>query len=252
MYELNNENFRMQKKTVIVTGSSKGIGSQVITHLARSNFNIVINYRKNKKNALKLNKKLSKFTQTEILQGDVTKISDVTRIVNKTIKSFGRIDVLINNAGIHEDNIVLKMSHKSWKKVIDTNLNGTFNFSKAVLPLMIKQKFGRIINISSITASMGTSGAANYSASKAGVIGFTKSLAKEVAKHNVTANVIAPGYFDIGIFYDIDPLLRKKIVNSIPSKRLGRSEEISELIQILISSNYLTGQVFILDGGYSA
>ena len=242
----------LSNKTAIITGASQGLGKEISRSLAQNGFNIVINYYKSKKDAELLEKELSALTKTLVLKGDVSKFSNALDIVKKSKKEFGRIDVLINNAGIHEDNIVLKMSYKSWKKVIDTNLNGTFNFSKAVLPLMIKQKFGRIINISSITASMGTSGAANYSASKAGVIGFTKSLAKEVAKHNVTANVIAPGYFDIGMFYDIDPLLRKKIVNSIPSKRLGRSEEISELIQILISSNYLTGQVFILDGGYSA
>ncbi|MBS3168834.1 SDR family oxidoreductase [Candidatus Woesearchaeota archaeon] len=135
---------------------------------------------------------------------------------------------------------------------MQTNLYGTFYFSKAVLPTMKKQKFGRIINISSYTAFTGIAGAANYVASKAGIIGFSRSLSKEVAKHNITVNTIAPGYFDTGMFYDIPKNIRKRIVEEIPAKRLGKPEEISELIKILISADYLTGQVFTLDGGYSA
>ena len=239
------------KMTVIVSGSSRGLGAHIATFLAELGFNIVINYNKNKKDALILRKKLSKITNTVVMKGDVTKLSDVKAIVDKTVESFGRIDVLINNAGIHKDASIFKMTTKNWKEVLDTNLNGVFNFSKTVLPMMKKQKFGRIINISSFTAETGMAGASNYSASKSGIIGFTKSIAKEVAKYNITINVIAPGYFNIGMFYDFDLKTRNKIVKQIPSKRLGNPHEISELIQILIFSSYLTGQVFTLDGGYS-
>jgi len=239
------------KMTVIVSGSSRGLGAHIATFLAELGFNIVINYNKNKKDALILRKKLSKITNTVIMKGDVTKLSDVKAMVDKTVESFGRIDVLINNAGIHKDASIFKMTPKNWKEVLDTNLNGVFNFSKTVLPMMKKQKFGRIINISSFTAETGMAGSSNYSASKSGIIGFTKSIAKEVAKYNITINVIAPGYFNIGMFYDFDLKTRNKIVKQIPSKRLGNPHEISELIQILIFSSYLTGQVFTLDGGYS-
>jgi len=182
---------------------------------------------------------------------NVTKFSDISSIVKKTIQHFGRIDLLVNNAGIHYDSTVAKMNNDIWDSVLNTNLNGTFFFSKAVLPQMKKQKFGRIINISSYVAFTGLAGAANYVAAKAGIIGFSKSLAREVAKDNITVNVIAPGYFDTGMFYHLPKNIRKKIIEEIPSKRLGKPNEVSELIKILFISEYLTGQTFVLDGGYS-
>lgn len=241
-----------QNRTAIITGSSSGLGSQIARSLVESGFNVVINYHKHKSSAVKLEKELSKIGQVTVLRGDVSKFSDVKNLVAKTIKLFGSIDVLVNNAGIHIDKTVDKMNEKSWKKVIDTNLNGTFNFSKAVLPKMKSQAYGRIINISSILAFIGVAGTSNYSASKAGMIGLTKSLAKEVAKYGITVNAISLGFFDIGMFNDFNEETKKRIKNDIPAKRLGRPEEISDIIKILISSNYLTGQVFTLDGGYSA
>lgn len=240
-----------KKQTVLITGSSQGLGSYIARSLANNRFNIVINYSKHKENAEKLANKLSRQTSVKTLKGDVSKFRDVTTIVNKIVKEFGSIDVLVNNAGIHLDDNVSKMSQESWQKVIDTNLTGTFNCCKAVLPQMQKQHSGRIINIASFTAFKGVAGASNYAASKAGVIGFTKSLAREVAKYGITVNAIAPGYFDIGMFHHLDQKIKSKIMSDIPAKRLGDPKEISELIKILISSSYLTGQVFTLDGGYS-
>ena len=239
------------KKTVIITGASKGFGAYLVSSMINSNFNLVITYNKNKIDIQDICKNIPKKNNLEIMKCDITKVSEVKSVVNRTINRFGRIDLLINNAGIHNDKTILKMNDKDWNSVIQTNLNGCFNFSKAVLPIMTKQKFGRIINISSYAAFTGIAGAANYVASKAGIIGLSKSLAKEVAKDNITVNVIAPGYFDMGMFYDIPENIRNKILETIPAERLGKPEEISELIKILISTNYLTGQVFTLDGGYS-
>jgi len=239
------------KKIVLITGASGGIGSEISAFLLQSGMNIVINYFKGKKYAESLAKKLDQKNSVLILKGDVSNYNDAKQVVKKTIKQFGRIDVLINNAGIHLDKTVLKMSPKIWTKVLNTNLNGVFNFSKAVLPQMKKQKFGRIINISSFTAFKGVIGASNYAASKAGIAGFTKSFAKEVAKYNITVNAIAPGYFDVGMFNDIPSNIQKMILTNIPAERLGQSKEISELIQLLIMTDYLTGQIFTLDGGYS-
>ena len=240
-----------KKQTTIITGSSKGLGSHIARSLAHDGFNIIINYYKNSESAKRLAKELSQFTSVKTLRCDVSKFTNVKTMVHNTLKEFGRIDIIINNAGIHKDDLILKMSQESWKNIIDTNLTGTFNSCKAVLPQMKKQQYGRIINIASVTAFNGISGAANYAASKAGVVALTMSLAKEVAKYNITVNAIAPGYFDIGMFNDFDKQTKNKILKNIPAKRLGQPAEISELIQILISSSYLTGQIFTLDGGYS-
>lgn len=241
-----------QKRTAIITGSSSGLGAHIATFLNNAGFNVILNYSKSQKNAELLAKNFSKKGSILVLKGDVSKYQEVKTMIDKTIKRFGRIDVLVNNAGIHIDEKVIKMTQDSWQSVIDINLTGVFNCSKAVLPHMTKQQFGRIINISSFTAFSGIAGAANYSASKAGIIGFTKSLSKEVAKYNVTVNAIAPGYFDIGMFNDLNTETKKRILQDIPANRLGNPDEITELINILVSSNYLTGQTFVLDGGYSA
>lgn len=237
---------------MIITGASKGLGAYITSSMANSEFNLVITYNTNKISAQNICKNISKKANLKLMKCDITKPSEIKSVVNKAISHFGRIDLLINNAGIHNDKTILKMKYDDWNSVIKTNLTGCFNFSKAVLPIMKKQKFGKIINISSYAAFIGIPGAANYVASKAGIIGLTKSLAKEVAKYNITVNAIAPGYFDIGMFYDIPEDIRSKILDTIPAKRLGNPEEIFELIKIIISTNYLTGQVFTLDGGYSA
>ena len=238
-------------KTVIITGSAKGLGSNIALLLAKQGHNIIINYFQSKNEAKLLGERLAKITSVKIIKGDVSKFQDTQTIIQKTIKEFGSVDILINNAGIHVDELVNKMNPNNWKNVIDVILTGTFNCSKSVLPQMIKQNYGSIINISSFTAFQGIAGASNYAASKAGVVAFTKSLAKEVSKFDITVNAIAPGYFDIGMFYDIDKKTQRKIISNIPAKRLGQPKEIFELIKIIISSRYTTGQVFTLDGGFS-
>ncbi len=242
---------KLLNKTAVITGAAQGLGKEISRSLARDGFNIVINYNKSKKDAEILEKELSVLTKTLTVKGDVSKFSNAQDVIKKSKKKFGRIDVLVNNAGIHIDSTVTKMTVNAWNDVINTNLGGVFNFTKAVIPIMKKQNYGRIINISSFVSFKGIEGISNYSASKAGIIGFTRSAAKEVARYNITMNSIAPGYFDIGMFHHLNPEMKKKIVKDIPAKRLGNSNEITELIQLLISSNYLTGQVFVLDGGYS-
>jgi 3-oxoacyl-[acyl-carrier protein] reductase len=186
-----------------------------------------------------------------LVKCDISKPSEVKKLIEKTIQTFGKIDVLVNNAGIHLDGKVSNLDEYSWNKVINTNLNGTFHCCKYTLSQMKKQKYGRIINMSSFTALVGAAGASNYAASKAGIIAFSKSLAKEIASYGITVNTIAPGYFDIGMFYDLDQPTIKKIISKIPAKRLGEPKEIFELITLIISSPYLTGREFVIDGGFS-
>ncbi len=173
---------KLLNKTAVITGAAQGLGKEISRSLARDGFNIVINYNKSKKDAEILEKELSVLTKTLTVKGDVSKFSNAQDVIKKSKKKFGRIDVLVNNAGIHIDSTVTKMTVNAWNDVINTNLGGVFNFTKAVIPIMKKQNYGRIINISSFTAFRGIVGASNYAASKAGIAGFTKSFAKEVAK----------------------------------------------------------------------
>jgi len=234
-------------KNIIITGGSLGIGKETARTLVEKGANVLITGRSESRLI-----EAKRYTGAKIIEFD---ISDHENISDNAVKCIdileGRVDVLINNAGIHVDELVNKMNPNNWKNVIDVNLTGTFNCSKSVLPQMIKQNYGSIINISSFTAFQGIAGASNYAASKAGVVAFTKSLAKEVSKFDITVNAIAPGYFDIGMFYDIDKKTQRKIISNIPAKRLGQPKEIFELIKIIISSRYTTGQVFTLDGGFS-
>ena len=240
-----------QQKIAIVTGGSSGLGAYISEFLINENFSIVMTYSTSKKQGEQLRKKLSNKGNIMLTHLDISNSSQVEKLVEKTIAKFGRIDLLINNAGIHIDSSVAKMNINDWKKVIDVNLTGTFNCCKFVLTQMKKQKYGRIINMSSFTGLVGAAGAANYAASKAGIIALTKSLAKETASYGITVNAIAPGYFDIGMFYDFDKPTIKKIISKIPAKRLGQPKEISELMMIIVSSSYLTGRIFVIDGGYS-
>ena len=237
-------------KTAIITGASRGLGAHLASSLG-SYMNLVLTYNENEDAARAVARRLPEGA-AEVMQADVTRRGDAERVVRDAVGSFGSADVLINNAGIHADSPVMRMSPGQWEAVIDVNLKGAFNFARAALPGMKERGFGRIINVSSVAAFTGTPGAANYAASKAGMIGLTRSLAREVARYGITVNAVSPGYFDAGMFYDLKEDARKQIADRIPAGRLGRPEEVSEIISILISCGYLTGQNLVLDGGFSA
>lgn len=241
---------RTEPKTAIVTGASGGLGARLAASLAGAGLNLVLTYNRNGGAAAKLCKELP--GEVEAVRADVARYGDAQKAVLRADKLFGGADVLINNAGIHDDSPVIRMSARQWDSVIATNLKGAFNFTKAILPGMKARGFGRIVNVSSFTAFSGTAGAANYAASKAGIVGLTKSAAREVARYNITVNSVSPGYFDAGMFYHLDQKARETIIGRIPAGRLGRPEELSELVLVLISCGYITGQDFVLDGGFSA
>jgi 3-oxoacyl-[acyl-carrier protein] reductase len=242
-------------KTALVTGGTRGIGRAISLELAKNGFNIGINFLKNFELAENLKKEIEEKYNVKVvlLQGDVSVENDTKRIANEFISYFNQIDLLVNNAGITKDNLIIRMSSDDFKKVLETNLFGPFLITKEVLPYMIKRKYGVIINISSIVAIFGNKGQCNYSSSKGGLISFTKSLAKEVASRNIRVNAIAPGFIETDMTDCLDFETKEKILNFIPLKRFGKPEEVAKLVTSLASdeSSYITGQVFLIDGGLS-
>jgi 3-oxoacyl-[acyl-carrier protein] reductase len=188
------------------------------------------------------------------IQADSAKFEDAQRVVDEVLKNFGKIDILINNAGITRDNLLLRMSEQDWDEVIETNLKGVFNFTKAVIKHMISQRSGKIINIASVVGLIGNPGQANYAASKAGIIGFTKALAKEVASRNIQVNVVAPGYVETEMTEKLSEEQKKRLFELIPAKRIAKPEEIAYVVKFLASpeADYITGQVIVVDGGLTA
>jgi len=242
MNDLNNKN-------VIITGSSKGIGKKIAELFSNYKSNIfLISRNLNSLNKIKLKLK-NKSNIIQCYSGDVTDASNINKIIKSIYKEYNRIDVLINNAGITDDSILATMNENQWHDVINTNLYGTFNCSKAVVKYMLKQKSGKIINISSVIGEIGNKGQTNYSASKAGIIGFTKSLAKELSSRNINVNAINPGYIKTDMTENINNDLN--FLKNIPLNRYGTSEDVANLACFLSSekSNYITGQSINVDGG---
>ena len=241
-----------ERKVAFITGGSRGIGKEVATKFAENGYNIVINYVSDKTDVEKLrNEWESKGVKTLILKADVTKAEEVENVVKTAIDTFGKIDVLVNNAGITRDNLLMRMSEEEFDKVIETNLKGTFIVTKAVTKYMMKKRSGSIINLSSVVGVAGNAGQCNYSASKAGVIGFTKSVAKELASRNIRANAVAPGFIETDMTAVLSDAVKENIHNQIPLKRMGTAKEVANLIYFLGSdeSSYITGQVINVDGG---
>lgn len=235
-------------KTVIVTGSSRGIGKAIATAFLKEGHNVVVNGRKEFPSDL-----MEYFNslpgKAHPIIGDISDSAFAKKLIKETKKTFKQIDVLVNNAGITKDNLIIRMSDEEFNSTIDVNLKGTFYTTKEVAKVMLKQRSGHIINISSVIGVVGNVGQANYAASKAGVIGFTKSVAKELAPRGITANAIAPGFIDSDMTTVLTDEIKEKTLNLIPLNRLGQAEDIAETVQFLSKQNYITGQVIHVDGG---
>ena len=239
-------------KVALITGSSRGIGKQIAIKFAKNGYNIVVNYINKNEEVEKTIEELKQFG-IEVLeaQGDISNYEQSEKIVNSTIEKFGQIDVLVNNAGITKDMLIMRMKKEDFTKVIDVNLVGTFNITKNVIPHMMKKRNGRIINISSVVGISGNAGQCNYSASKAGIIGFTKSLAKELASRNILVNAVAPGFIETNMTDVLQENVKEEIKKQIPLKRIGKAEDVANAVYFLTSeeSSYITGQVLQVDGG---
>ncbi|MCD6430852.1 MAG: 3-oxoacyl-[acyl-carrier-protein] reductase [Deltaproteobacteria bacterium] len=239
-------------RNALVTGGSRGIGKEICKRLASEGINIAVGYNHDKERAGKLVDDLREMgVKAVAVQGSVENLYEVKRVFKQTIENFGSIEILVNNAGITNDKSLVKMGAEVWLRVIQVNLCGTYHCCREALQTMLPAGYGRIINVSSIIAQTGNIGQTNYAASKAGIIGFTKSLALEVATKGVTANVVAPGFIETEMTKKIPPKIYQKIEESIPMKRFGRVAEVSRLVSFLADekSAYITGQVFSINGG---
>lgn len=241
-----------ENKVALITGATRGIGKEIALELAANGFDIAINYRSMQEEMEELKKEIeANKVRCEFVQADVTNFEQCEAMIKETIEKLGRIDVLVNNAGITKDGLIMRMKKEDFEAVIDINLTGTFNVTRNVIPYMIKQKSGRIINVSSVVGVAGNAGQTNYSASKAGIIGFTKSLAKEVASRNILVNAIAPGFIDTDMTKVLSDSVKEGINAQIPLRRMGTPKEVAKVVKFLSSedSSYVTGQVINIDGG---
>ena len=238
-------------KVAIITGASRGIGKAIATQLSICGANIILTAR-NKKGLNAVKKSINAQGRlAEAIVSDVSSMSSLTELTVNTINKFGRIDILVNNAGITHDNIIMRMKEEDWDSVLNINLKGCFNGIKAVTRPMIKNNGGRIINITSVIGQIGNAGQCNYAASKAGIIGLTKSMAKELGTRNITVNAVAPGYISTDITNKLSEDLKEKMKFAIPLGRFGTPYDVANLVCFLASeeAGYITGQTFNVDGG---
>lgn len=241
-------------KNVIVTGGSRGIGRAICIKLAKEGYNVIFNYSKNNTEAEKTIKECEKYNVVvKGYKADIINSDECQELVRKAIDEFGSIDVLVNNAGITRDSLIMRMKDEDFNDVLRVNLSGTFYMIKAVSKYMIKNRSGSIINMSSIVGLTGNAGQINYSASKAGIVGLTKSAAKELASKKIRVNAIAPGMTDTDMTRVLSEDIRNKIIDSIPLKEIGKPEDIANAVAFLASdmSRYITGQILSVDGGMS-
>ncbi|MDD5566040.1 MAG: 3-oxoacyl-[acyl-carrier-protein] reductase [Candidatus Omnitrophica bacterium] len=242
---------RLKDKVAVVTGGARGIGKEIALLYAKEGSEVVVGdvNSAEAENTAKEIQGLGRKSMALLL--DVTDYDKVEEAVNKILDKFGRIDILVNNAGITKDNLLLRMSQAEWDAVLGVNLKGTFNCTKAVSRVMLKQRYGKIINIASIIGIMGNVGQANYSASKAGIIALTKTAARELACRNINVNAVAPGFIQTDMTAKLSEGLKEKMLEQIPLNRLGMPEDVARLCVFLASSDadYITGQTVVLDGG---
>ena len=242
----------LKDKVAIVTGGTRGIGRAIALKLADHGANIVINYRNSDKEAEELKAILEeKGVKVLTVKCDISNFEDSKNLMDKCKEVLGKIDILVNNAGITKDTLIMRMKEEDFDNVIDVNLKGTFNCAKHASAIMLKQRFGKIINMTSVVGIAGNAGQVNYAASKAGVIGLTKSLAKELGSRGITVNAVAPGFINTDMTASLSEKVKEEASKNIPLKRLGDPEDVANLVGFLASdaANYITGQVINVDGG---
>ncbi len=239
-------------KNVLVTGASRGIGRSIALQFAEEGYNVAVNYAGNKDKAEVVVEEIKgKGVESFAIQANVANGDEVKAMIKEVVSTFGSIDVLVNNAGITRDNLLMRMKEQEWDDVIDTNLKGVFNCIQKVTPQMLRQKSGSIINLSSVVGSVGNPGQANYVATKAGVVGLTKSTARELASRNITVNAVAPGFIVSDMTDALSDDLKEQMLDQIPLKRFGKDQDIADTVTFLASdkAKYITGQTIHVNGG---
>ena len=242
----------LQRKVALVTGASRGIGRAIALELARQGATVAVNYAGSEAKANEVVEEIKKMGQEAVaIQADVSSAEAVERMVKTVLEQFGRIDILVNNAGITRDNLLMRMKEEEWDQVINTNLKGVFHCIKAVTRPMMKQRYGRIVNIASIVGISGNPGQANYVAANAGVIGLTKTAARELASRNITVNAVAPGFITTDMTDSLSDELKADMLKQIPLARFGEPEDVAKVVAFLVSdaASYMTGQTLHVDGG---
>ena len=238
-------------KVAVVTGASRGIGKAVALELAKRGANVVVNYNGSEQRAQEVAEECSQYAKAVAIQANVAEESDCQRLFAQTVEEFGKVDILINNAGITKDGLLVRMSAEDFAKVVDTNLKGAFLCLREAAKIMMKARYGRIVNISSVVGVHGNAGQANYSASKAGIIGMSKSAAKELAARKITVNVIAPGFIETDMTGCLNEKVKEEMQKQIPLKEIGTPQDVAEAAAFLASDSarYITGVVLGVDGG---
>jgi 3-oxoacyl-[acyl-carrier protein] reductase len=243
---------KLQNKKALVTGGTRGIGKAIVLELAKNGCDVVFTYQSSDDAAKLVENEAAAFgIKAFSFKANASSFSEAEKTVSFTLEKLGGLDILVNNAGITKDNLLLRMTEEDFDKVISANLKSVFNYTKAVVKPMMSQRFGRIINISSVVGIIGNPGQANYVASKAGVIGFTKSTAKEFASRNITVNAVAPGFISTDMTGSLNDKQKEAILSVVPLKRIGTPEDVAKVVSFLASpdADYLTGQVISVDGG---
>ncbi len=241
----------LKDKTAIVTGASRGIGREIACQLADRGARVALNYRSREADARKVADEIqARGCQALVLQADVSNMTEARELVRQTQSQWGHVDILVNNAGITRDKAMKNMTDEDWKAVLDTNLGSVYATCSEALPMMMEQRYGRIINITSFVGQAGNFGQANYAASKGGIIAFTKTLALEMAKYNITVNSIAPGFTETEMLQQVPDNIREKIIARIPMRRFGQPAEIARAVAFIAAEgDYITGQQINVNGG---